>query len=84
MDRQQHPLPPSFSPWAKLPVSNPAPSSVLPPANAPAPGMFSKEGAPLAGEEESFLSKTKVHFANQDYKEQGEKKKKAASNNSVL
>lgn len=46
-------------------------------ANAPAPRMFSKEAAPLAREEESFISKTKVRFANQDCKEQGKKKKPA-------
>lgn len=33
--------------------------------------MFSREAVPLAREVESFISKSKVHSVNQDYKEQG-------------
>lgn len=75
----QRPKSKNLSPGAKWPVSTPAPSSALPPASAPAPRAFAKEAAPLAREEESFISKTQVRFANQDYKERGEKKKPATT-----
>lgn len=56
------------NPWAPLPAH---PDKGERGPRLPRCRMFSEEVGPLAREVESFISKTKVHSANQDYKEQG-------------